>query len=228
MQYDEERNEWNVNHPFFDYTELEFYGTNPDADFDCWSKAPCWTVEEGIALSFGKNPRVVNWAILGSCPGHPFAIEYQSRLDLAVRAKTIGDLQSINRPTDFIRWAKTNGIEFAAELEKAVNQAPKLNVKDLAAEYESVVKERDKLAAELTELKRKARPLLDSERRAMQTIIAAMAKEGYLYASGGNSKVPQEIADDIVKAGLSLDVKTVRKYVHELTQLIPNENPDKP
>jgi hypothetical protein len=33
MQYDQERNEWNANHPFFDYSELEFYGTNPDADF---------------------------------------------------------------------------------------------------------------------------------------------------------------------------------------------------
>jgi hypothetical protein len=80
----------------------------------------------------------------------------------------------------------------------------------------------------LTELKRKTRPLLDSERRAMQTIIAAMAIRGYAYASDGNSKVPQEIADDIVKVRLSLDVKTVRKYVHESAQLIPNGNSDKP
>jgi prophage regulatory protein len=139
--------------------------------------SPCWTVEEGIALSFGKNPRVVNWAILSSCPEHSFAIEYRSRLELAVRAKTIGDLQPINRPADFIRWAKTNGIEFAAELEKAVNQAPKLNVKDLGAEYETVIRERNELASELTELKRKSGALLNSERKAMLTIIAAMAKK---------------------------------------------------
>ena len=58
----------------------------------------------------------------------------------------------------------------------------------------------------------------------MLTIIAAMAKEGYKYASDSNSKVPQEIADDIAKVRLTLDVKTVRKYLHESAQLIPNEN----
>jgi hypothetical protein len=123
MQHDQEGNEWNANHPFFDYSELEFYGTNPDADFDCWGKvAPSWTIEEGIALSFGKNPRVVNWAILSSCPEHPFAIEYRRRLELAVRAEAIGDLQPSNRPADFIKWAKANGFEFPAELEEAVNK----------------------------------------------------------------------------------------------------------
>src|SRR5262249_20839327 len=30
------------------------------ANFDYWSRAAYWTIDEGIALSLGKNPRVVN------------------------------------------------------------------------------------------------------------------------------------------------------------------------
>ena len=59
------------------------------------------------------------------------------------------------------------------------------------------------------------KPLIESESRAMLTIIAAMASGGYRFVSTGNSTVPQEIADDAVKISLSIDVKTVRKYLKE-------------
>jgi hypothetical protein len=32
-----------------------------DADFVHWSKAAHWTIYEAIALSFGKEPKVVTW-----------------------------------------------------------------------------------------------------------------------------------------------------------------------
>ncbi len=225
--------EWNESHPFFDYTEYDFYGENPEADFERWTKAPCWTVEEGIALTFGKNPRVVNQAFLSSCcPEHPFAREYEARLEQGIRAKKIGDLQPVNRPAHFLRWAKTIGIEFPVELKEAINWAPKFERfadGDLTAEYEKVVIERNKLAAQLTEVKSKlseTQPPLESERKSMLTIIAAMAREGYKHPASGNSHVTKEIADDITKIGLGLDEKTIRKYLKTAMDLVPVKTPN--
>jgi len=31
------------------------------ADFTHWSKAPYWTLEEALALAFGKAPEIVSW-----------------------------------------------------------------------------------------------------------------------------------------------------------------------
>ncbi|VTZ52200.1 hypothetical protein MPC4_70088 [Methylocella tundrae] len=37
-----------------------FHHPNADADFDHWSKAAHWTLDEAVALSFGKERKVVN------------------------------------------------------------------------------------------------------------------------------------------------------------------------
>jgi hypothetical protein len=38
-----------------------FNGSGAKADFDHWSRAAHWTLEEAVALSFGGNPEIVNW-----------------------------------------------------------------------------------------------------------------------------------------------------------------------
>ena len=42
--------------------QLRFYNLwSSNADFEHWSKTAYWTLEEAVALSFGKNPDLVSW-----------------------------------------------------------------------------------------------------------------------------------------------------------------------
>jgi hypothetical protein len=218
---------WDENHPLFGLDEHDFYGEDPRADFGHWSKAAYWTVEEGIALSYGRNPRIVNWAFLSANSEHPFAQNYADRLDLGLRAKAVGQLRDVNDPAAFISWTKRVAFEFPPELANAV-QLRGNAVRDWQSEYESLAEERNSLAAKVKKFEQQSadsqlfnKPLLESERTAMLTMIAGMAARGYRYVPTGNSRVPQEIADDIVASGLSLDVKTVRKYLDTAAKLLP-------
>jgi len=54
-----------------------FNRSSANADFSHWSKATYWTLDEAIALSFGKAPEVVKWESVQSLVGvSPFAFQY--------------------------------------------------------------------------------------------------------------------------------------------------------
>jgi hypothetical protein len=62
---------------------------NAKADFTHWSKAAHCTLDEAVALSFGKAPEVVNWARVKELVHiSPFAFKYGRVRDLVLRAKT--------------------------------------------------------------------------------------------------------------------------------------------
>lgn len=92
------------------------------ADFVHWSKATYWTLDEAIALSFGKAPEAVKWeSVKGYCvslqgPGSPFAVKYGRVRDLALRAKAWKQLSDPVLPSTFLAWARRMEIEVPAEL----------------------------------------------------------------------------------------------------------------
>jgi len=50
-----------------------------------WSKMAHWTLDEAVALSFGKAPELVHWQIISKYVQlSRFAVEYQRRRELAV------------------------------------------------------------------------------------------------------------------------------------------------
>ncbi len=87
------------------------------ADFEHWSKAAYWTLDEAIALSFGKAPEVVTWESVKPYTGiSPFARKYARVRDLALRAKVLKQLFEPALPGFFLAWARRNEIEAPAEL----------------------------------------------------------------------------------------------------------------
>ena len=59
-----------------------------EADFDYWSKMAHCTLDESVALSFGKNPVVVNWNALKFLTAKSaFAGKYAQVRELVKRAK---------------------------------------------------------------------------------------------------------------------------------------------
>jgi len=91
------------------------------ADFNLWSRTAYWTLEEAVALSFGKSPKVVNWSAIKSFSSvSPFVRRYAEVLDLATRAKKIGQLYDTVLPGFFIGWARRYDLDFPQELEAMV------------------------------------------------------------------------------------------------------------
>lgn len=87
------------------------------ADFLHWSKATYWTLDEAIALVFGKAPEKVTWEyIKPSRNVSQFAHKYSRVHDLALRAKNWGQLYDPIQPGLFLAWAKRNDINIPQEL----------------------------------------------------------------------------------------------------------------
>lgn len=112
--YKEElKNEYNEN------DQKRFFNeTDADADFDFWSKASHWTLDECIALTFGKDPRVVTWIELKKILSYtsPFVEKFIEIRDLTTRAKQWQKLFDPVLPGIYIGWARQNDIPFPQEL----------------------------------------------------------------------------------------------------------------
>ena len=83
-----------------------FNQPNANADFVHWSKAAHWSLDEAIALSFGKSPDIVSWSDVEKYTHvSPFAKEYAKRRDLALRAIPWKKLYDPVLPSIFLSWA---------------------------------------------------------------------------------------------------------------------------
>jgi hypothetical protein len=75
------------------------------ADFQYWAKADYWTADEAVALSFGRNPKAVNWKVIYEYTLiSPFAQEYEKRLKLIRRAFKSEALKKSIAPIQFLHW----------------------------------------------------------------------------------------------------------------------------
>jgi hypothetical protein len=93
------------------------------ADFDYWSKIAHWTLDEAVALSFGKAPELVNWPTISKyLQLSPFAVQYSRRRELALRAAQWKQLNDPVLPGIFLAWAKELEIEVPTALVEAVKK----------------------------------------------------------------------------------------------------------
>ncbi|HGC5726845.1 TPA: hypothetical protein ACIZAI_001030 [Legionella pneumophila] len=113
---------------FREYFELEeekkaFY-SQPDAcaDFKYWARQAYWTIDEGIALIFGKDPRVVNWENIYGSPTLPFVTRYKEIHDITERYEEEGILLSQLPPATFLDWVKKVGYPIPPELTEEVGK----------------------------------------------------------------------------------------------------------
>ena len=126
--------------------EDQRFFNRPDAvaDFAHWSKAAHWTLDEAVALSFGKAPEVVKWeSVKEYINVSPFAVHYGKVRDLALRAKQWQQLDDLVLPGVFLAWAKRIEIDYPPELEKQVI-ARGHNVGDWKSRYDELKVQSDK------------------------------------------------------------------------------------
>jgi len=116
----EEAAAWRMRHEQEEKARF-FYQHNARADINHWSKATYWTLDEAVALTFGKNPEVVTWEkIRGLTSVSEFAAQFARVRDLVFRAKNWQQLYDPALPTFFLAWAQRNEIGVPDELVKAV------------------------------------------------------------------------------------------------------------
>lgn len=217
------------------------------ADFVHWSKMAHWTIDEAVALSFGKAPEFVHWqAVSKYLQLSPFAVGYQRRRELAIRSVQWKQLYDPVLPTIFLAWAKRVEIDVPAALIQEVAKRDRIaDWKSMYDEMKAAFEEGEKtwrevdgakdrtiaaleqrvreLEAELTS-QPPDKPLGAKERDSLLKIVIGMALEGYKYDPKLNrSAVPQEIADDLAKQGIPMDVNTVRKWLKHAAEFLPGD-----
>ncbi len=88
-----------------------------NADFIYWSKMAHWSLDEAIALSFGKSPEIVSWKKVAPFTfNSTFAKEYEKRRELALRYLSWKKLYDPMAPSIFISWAIELDIDLPADL----------------------------------------------------------------------------------------------------------------
>lgn len=123
------------------------------ADFGHWSKAAHWTLDEAIALSFGKNPQIVTWDRVKELTNiSPFAQRYAQIRDLAHRAMAWKQLYDPVLPGIFLAWARRSEIDVSQELLEQIEKRGivvadwKDNYDKLKEQFDVLLADRDKVA----------------------------------------------------------------------------------
>jgi hypothetical protein len=190
-----------------------------NADFVHWAKAAHWTIDEAIALSFGKEPEIVTWKKIEPLKNETaFAKQFAKRRDLAVRsiqAKKLGDFIP---PIEFITWALEINIDMPKLL---IDEVTKLSgvVINWHEQYLKVKTEHDNLAKSIED---KQKPESARKIDNLLQAITAIAIDSYRYDPKlEKSNVPQQMSDDISKSGKTIDTKTIRGWLKEGLALLP-------
>lgn len=189
-----------------------FYNlASANTDFVHWSKAVYWTIDEAIALSFGKEPEAVTWQKIEPLKNKTaFAKGFAKRRDLASRAVLAKKLSEPVLPAHFLAWANEMNIELPSVLVSEIEKlgATRINweaaYQKLKAEFDTLA-EKSNLKPEST---RKTENLLQA--------FAAIAIDAYGYdPDAAKSTAPADIAKALQQHGKDVDPKTIRTWLKE-------------
>lgn len=112
------------------------------ADFRHWLKMPYWSVEEGLILLFGYNPRRVNFEDIKKYDD-PVCEHMRDGLELAKRSIQVEALLALNSPKAFVKWA--NDVEIAV---------PEKLLVGLAQQGQTVLSSKDVIEAKLDQIEK--------------------------------------------------------------------------
>ncbi|HXH54443.1 MAG TPA: hypothetical protein VNK03_01695 [Gammaproteobacteria bacterium] len=126
--------------------ELELAKRQADryfADYTHWIKMSYWTLDEGVALLLGLNPKYTSWDLMKQFLDTPDTVssDYLDLRDIVLRAQAAQKITDPVLPLIFIEWAASANIEIPADLQEQA--AIMKNIKMPAdAEKDDLLKER--------------------------------------------------------------------------------------
>jgi hypothetical protein len=132
-----------------------FSQSRADVDVTHWSRMSYWTLDEAVALSLGKDPRVVKWDRVKSLVhSSPFATEFEARREIVIRAIVMRQLSRSTIPSVFLAWAARMRFPMPANLVDVV-KALGHQISDWKSAYYAQKKIADDAVAEHLEEQRK-------------------------------------------------------------------------
>lgn len=194
---------------------------NANADFNHWAKADYWTLDEAVALSFGKEPKIVNLpAIQKLVDKSVFCQTYAKRYDLAKRATFCKQFNDAIPPVYFLNWADDMDFELPQGLLD--------NVKNYAGRAINWRHEYVELKSLYDEISEQPKPESTRKSENLLQALAAIAMDAYGYdPDSAKSTTPKDIADALARLGQKVDPKTIRGWLKEGSALLPrNPNTD--
>lgn len=98
--------------------ELRFYEQpHAKAEFQYWVTQPDWGLEDIVALSLSKDPRIVcSDKFVHGTRGTEFSTAYFTRLETVERHHSAGELDTRTRPSKVIEWAEEYDFSLPQEL----------------------------------------------------------------------------------------------------------------
>ena len=155
-----------------------FYQPRASADCKHWAKAAYWTLDEAVALSFGKAPEHVGWEqVEPFLRVSPFANQYGRRRDLALRAMDSKQLSDPVSPGDFIAWAKKLDIAVPKELEAAL-AAVGVQLTDWTARFTDLQIAFEKLQAKYSDLQEESKLEIQNQRSEIDRLRSRVEEFG--------------------------------------------------
>jgi len=206
-----------------------FHDPLVSADFEFWNQASALKPKEAVALSLGKDPRLLKLKQLKRIrkEGSAFADDYFDRFELLKRAVAVGELSKPIGKADFLRWASKKAWSVPAQMgvvagDDAEPPEPLSKAEPAAASnLDPAVPSQKKLINEL----RAERTANQIKHRSLIKLVGtlAYAYHGYDPESGRNNTV-NTIFQDAENYGLDIGKDAIRGYLREAAELMP---PDK-
>ena len=180
-----------------------------------WAAAPYWNLKDGVALAYDLEPKeVIKRGVTGYFDD-VFAVPDDAHhlLDLAERAVEVGSLKHQTRPSDFLAWAATVGVEFAPDWWDALK--PQQSAARGAHKSDPAFPSGEAREADVS----------TKERESLLKLVIGMAMKGYSYNPlAARNDATSDIAGDLNLLGIGLDPDTIRKYLKEGTELLPPQD----
>lgn len=209
----QQRRELNENDRFF-------HQPNAIADLTYWSGLAIWTLDEAVALSFGKAPELVNRQKVEPLLAQSvFASRYMRRYEHVRRAVAAKQLSEQISPREFVTWAKSAQVAVPSQLEELALAQGAQRV-DWKSEFEHAqvqIANQQALRKENSDLKGRAGDAATTTKiGTLLKLVHGMATQGYRFdGTASRSPVLSEIAGDTALAGCPVGEDTVRKWLRE-------------
>ncbi|WP_435671603.1 hypothetical protein [Marivita sp.] len=204
-----------------DWFTAPLFQTSNLADFEHWGRADFLTLDEIVWLSVGLEPKekfiesIKPFNMRGATQKLDQVAQYMSRHREIIRRKL--DPHGFNKKPDLLllrEWIEGNGLEVHQDFLKMLPSPPPEKQTEPATK--AILAHQDKTRMD------------GRERVTMTKLIAAMAIDGYGFnPKAKRSEIPKEIEDIADQLGLSVSRETIRKYLKEGSELLPeNWKPD--
>ena len=167
---------------------------NANANFEHWSKAAHWSLDEAIALSFGKDPNIVNWVKVKPLTDvSKFARDYASRRDLALRAVPWKKLYDPMPPSIFLSWSKELQLEIPAAL---ITEVEKMGgtATNWLEKYQEIERKYQKQSKELSALETNTKALNAKFNEVLHQLKDAINKNEQFIIDSINEDMTAEIS----------------------------------